>query len=359
MKTLVLVIVSLLAIGGTAFTKDNQSPLHFHGYGELHYGNSDMEGSTDTMDNHRLVLGWTYDYNDRIKLNVEVDFEHAAKEMELEFAYIDFLINGAFNLRAGTMLMPIGYLNEFHEPPRFFSVERPYVQKNIIPTTWQEGGVGIFGTLMEGVRYRLYVINGLDASGFTAGSGIRKGRGKGAESPSEDLAVAGRFEYDRLRGLRIGVSAYNGGASQGDKSLGDAGLSIVEADARYRWNYLELSGLYTNISVNDTESIHAVTGQVIGDTIDGGYIEAAYHLGGMVMPENMDLILFARREDYNTQKNVAQGFTANPANDVSIITVGVSFMPVKNVAVKADMESWEDGSGKSWRQINAGLGYMF
>jgi len=359
-KALALAVFALsTAIGLSAFAENNDSPIHFHGYGELHYGNSDKEGAVSKMDNHRLVLGWTYDFSDRIKFNAEVDFEHAAQEMELEFAFIDFLINKNINFRAGTMLMPVGYLNEFHEPPLFYSVERPYVQKNIIPTTWQEGGAGIFGTITDGIRYRAYVVSALNAAGFKASSGIRSGRGKVASAASSDLAFVGRLEVERFSGLKLGASVYSGGAAQDDDALGDAGINLIELDARYRWNAIELTGLFTSIAVDDTESIHAVTGQVVGETISGGYIEVAYHLRGLVVPNDMDLVVFARGENYNTQSDVASGFSADSKYDMTVTTVGVSFMPERRIAVKADVESWEDGSGKSWRQINLGLGYMY
>ncbi|KKK73733.1 hypothetical protein LCGC14_2890890, partial [marine sediment metagenome] len=111
-----------------------EKKLHFHGYGELHYNNTSEDGKNDKMDLHRMVLGWTYHFNDWIVLGAEVDFEHSASEMELEYAHLSFLLSDAFNIRIGSMLMPVGYLNEFHEPPLFYSVERPYVHAKIIPT---------------------------------------------------------------------------------------------------------------------------------------------------------------------------------------------------------------------------------
>ncbi len=181
--------------------------VSFHGYGEMHYNNP-RTGSTvpqssapAQMDFHRMVWGLSYHYNDRISLHTEVDFEHAATEIELEFAYLDFLVTPAFNVRAGSMLMPVGPLNEFHEPTLFYSVERPYVQNAIIPPSWQEGGVGVFGSVPGGIRYRVYLVSGLNAEGFSSATGIRSGRGHVAEAPSEDLAVVGRLEYIGLPGI--------------------------------------------------------------------------------------------------------------------------------------------------------------
>ncbi len=332
----------------------------FHGYGELHYNNTNKPGSTDMMDNHRFVMGLTHQFSDRVRLNAEVDFEHAAKEMELEFAFVDILLTESFNIRAGSMLMPVGYLNEFHEPPLFYSVERPYVQKNIIPTTWQEGGIGVFGKTMGGdIRYRAYLVSGLNATDFSAGSGIRGGRGNVAESPSNDLALVGRLEYAGIKELRLGASGYSGNSGQGIEGIGDAKVGLWEADARYWFNGLELTGLYTGITVGDTPAIFAKTGQAIGEEMTGGYAEAAYHLGKHFLHDGMDIVVFGRYERYDTQKSMASGLIANPSNDARISTFGVSFFPISQVALKADVENWETKDGKSWEQLNVGIGYMY
>ena len=61
------------------------------------------------------------------------------------------------------MLAPVGLLNETHEPNLFWTVERPLLQSRMIPTTWNSGGVGIFGTPMDGVNYRVYAMNSLQS----------------------------------------------------------------------------------------------------------------------------------------------------------------------------------------------------
>lgn len=346
---------------------EGSSRLSIHGYGELHYNNPDtgsMVPDSDTpaqMDFHRMVWGLSYQFNDRISLHTEVDFEHAATELELEFAYLDFLIHPAFNVRTGSMLMPVGTLNEFHEPPLFYSVERPYVQAYIIPTTWNEGGAGIFGSPAPGVKYRIYLVSGLDASGFSAGTGIRGGRSKVAEAPSEDLAVVGRVEYVGLPGLQVGISGYTGDAAQGDEALGDAGVTILEADLFYSIYGFEVRGLYAVISIDDAEAISAATGDTIGEELVGMYIEGAYHLLPLILPNTeQDLVVFVRWEQFNTQDKVPSGLTEDPINDRTILTFGASYYPVPEVALKADIERWEDDAPDSTgNRFNLGVAYMF
>ncbi len=352
-------IVTLILVLSFSVSVVSEEKIHFHGYGELHYNNTDKPGGQDKMDYHRLVLGWTYSFNTRIKLNVEIDFEHAAKEMELEFAFVDYLITDSFNLRAGSLLMPIGYLNEFHEPPLFYSVERPYVQKYVIPTTWQEGGAGIFGILNKDIRYRVYLVNGLDASNFKSDSGIRSGRHKVAESPSENLALTGRVEYGGIKNLQLGLSGYSGNAGQDAAGIGDAAVTLFEGDVRYSIKELELTGLFSQVTIGDSDKINAVTDNGVGKTIQGSFVEAGYHLGSHFLPDENDLVVFVRRELINTHEEVAPGLSVDPKNERNITTVGAAFYPIKEVVFKADLESWKDGNDDTWSQFNIGVGYMY
>ena len=338
--------------------------LQIHGYGELHYGSTDKPGGDDKMDFHRMVIGLSYKYTDNIILDVEVDFEHAATEMELELAHISFLLSDALNLRIGSMLMPIGTLNETHEPPLFYSVERPYIQKYVIPTSWNEGGVGLFGELTPGLDYRLYVVGGLDATGFTGANGIRKGRGKVAESIANDLAVAGRLEYEPLLGVEIGTSGYHGNSGQNEAELGDTPVTILEADIRCRKGILEAQSSIVSVDIGDTEELNAFLSdetktEVVGEQILGWNVEAACHLGQLFLPLGQDLVTFVRYEEFNTQEDVATGFVADPANDRQVTTAGIAYYPTEQVAIKADIEMWDDGAGADWTQANLGLAFIY
>jgi len=130
-----MMIVLMLLVVGLMLIAVEPNEISFHGYGEIHFNNSLEDGGTAKMDFHRMALGWMVPLSETIIFDGEIDFEHAATELELEYAKIDFLFNEAFNLRAGAMLMPIGSLNEFHEPVNYYSVERPYLHKYIIPTS--------------------------------------------------------------------------------------------------------------------------------------------------------------------------------------------------------------------------------
>ena len=180
------------------------------GYGELHYNNLD---SKEEIDFHRFVLYFNHDFTDSIRLVSELELEHSIAgdgqngEIELEQAYVEFDLNERNALRAGLFLMPVGILNETHEPPTFYGVERNPVERNIIPTTWWEGGADLHGELAPGFSYNLAVSSGLDVpqSGSRAFL-IRSGRSKVSEARANDGAVTGRLKWTGMPGVELAAT---------------------------------------------------------------------------------------------------------------------------------------------------------
>jgi hypothetical protein len=348
------------------------SRLSFHGYGELHYNHPVIEGTgipsgdlRPTLDFHRLVFGFSYVFNDRLSLHTEIDFEHAAQEIELEFAYLEYQFNDGVNLRVGSLLMPVGPLNEFHEPPNFYSVERPYVQKYIIPTTWQEGGIGLFGQPLPGLKYRVYLVEGLDATGFTAAGGIKDGLQVLSEDENKafNFGGVGRLEYTGLPGLAAGASLYSAGAAQGDPDIRSAQVTLWDVDFRYRLMGLDLTALYATSHISGADRISTApnaAGETIGSEQVGWYLEGAYNFLRLLAPQSeQSFVAFLRYEDLNTQDEVPAGFTADPVNDRQVITGGLAYYPHPDVALKADVENWEDGTDDKGTRFNLGVAYAF
>ena len=173
--------------------EEKEIPWRLHGYGELHFNHPQLgamsQAAGDEIDIHRWVIGLAYDFSDRIRMDMELDFEHAADELEFEYGFLEFDLKPGLAARVGSVLMPVGPLNEFHEPPLFYSVERPYLEQFIIPTTWQENGAGIVGRAFQNkLAFRAYATAGLDASKITALEGLHDVSSKGAESKIEDWA---------------------------------------------------------------------------------------------------------------------------------------------------------------------------
>jgi hypothetical protein len=227
------------------------------GYGEFNLKEvvSDKGDNTDVFDFVRLVTYLGYKFNDWIVFNSEIEFEHAATdngEVEVEFATLDFLFHPAASARAGLLLLPIGFLNEVHEPPFYHGNQRPEVERRIIPTTWRANGAGLFGEVGP-VRYRMYMVSSLDASGFTSGD-IREGRQEGSEEIAENFSFVGRLDYAPLNGLLAGGSVYVGNSGQNHQFSGadrDVFTELYELHVEYKRYGLELRALATLLEIGD------------------------------------------------------------------------------------------------------------
>jgi hypothetical protein len=362
---LTLWLAAAISSPAQAQVEDVLSNMTFSGYGEVHYNNPQIGTMDDDApaeaDVHRFVLGWGYEFSPEIRFDAEVDFEHSASEIELEYAHLDYDLGPTITLRTGSILMPVGPLNEFHEPPTFYSVERPYVENSIMPTTWQEIGVGIVGRAGAALGYRAYVVTGLNADGFSSLSGIRGGRGHGVEAAAEDLAGVARLEYALGGGLNLGASGYYGGADQSVPGLGDVTVGIVNVDARLRRFGFDLRGVFYREFLDGADTVSTAVGETVGSAIQGWYAEAAYDFlrRDLDTSRRRSFVAFARYEDFDTNEDTPDGFLADPAADRQVMTAGLAYFPIEKVAFKGDFEHWEDGTDAQLNRFNLGMAFMF
>src|SRR3990172_1229251 len=241
--------------------------LSLGGYGEVVYSNYQDSTKKDFADALRFILYGGYKFNDWIIMNTELEFEHAgignsgSKEAEVytEFSYLDFLLSKAFNVRTGLILMPIGLVNEYHEPTVYNGVSRPDVELNIIPSTWRDIGVMAYGS-MGGLKYDVALVNGLRANSFTNSTWIRSGRQQGAKVNADALASLVRINYEPLTDLLIGGAYYAGKADEGkggdqDKSTDKEGtVNLWEVHAQYQVKGLNIRGLYARGSLDANDA---------------------------------------------------------------------------------------------------------
>ena len=342
------------------------------GYGELNYNNYRDGDQKDQIDFRRFVLFYGHKFNDRLRFYSELEVEHALVEggggaVELEQAFLDYRINDAFNIKAGAFLIPMGILNETHEPPTFFGVERNEVESRIIPSTWREAGVGVNGEIVNGLRYDVGITSSLDAGKWGAPEkGIREMRTELREAAAHDFAFYGALNYRGIPGLAVGGSVFTG--NTGQNGVTDAALKGVsgrmtlwDVHAQYRLGGLELRGLYARGTLGDSDKITAAAIARSGDSSQiapisfwGYYAEAGYHFA---FGEDMEIAPFARYERYNTQASVASGLTADPKNNERVTTFGVNFKLHPQVVFKADFQDFQKDPKKD--RFNLGLGYMF
>ncbi|MFL5402268.1 MAG: hypothetical protein ACJ8BF_05560 [Gemmatimonadales bacterium] len=343
------------------------------GYGEVHYNNPSGPDSPGIINVARFVLFVSHQFNDKIAFRSELEVEDTkveaghdeAGEVSVEQVYLDYQLSSAGTVRAGLLLAPIGIINETHEPTTFNGVERPAFENDVIPTTWRDLGLGLVGTLgSSGLSYRVYLLNGLVASGFTAEEGIREGRQEGQLASFANPSLTGRVEWARP-GLRIGGSFWYGGTANQDAALGSGtfanAVALVSADARYDVGAFMFRGVVANISISDAEAINAAFGGQVGSRIAGGYLEGAYNVLSSLVPQSPQrLNAFIRHERYNTQAGVPDGVTPDDALARRVTTVGLTYKPLYNVAFKGDYQLLRNRAGVGENEVfSLGVGYQF
>jgi hypothetical protein len=356
--------------GGQSQTEAGAAPSTgpISGYMELHYNRP--QDADPIVDFHRFVLLFSHSFSPRIRFVGELELEHAlvegleeAGELELEQAYVDFLLRREFNVRAGMMLVPVGLINERHEPPVFSGVERPLVDTVVIPSTWFEPGAGVHGELADGLRYRAFVMAPLDAVGFTAEEGFRDGRQKGAEAVVRNAAVTGRLEYHGWRGLHTGVSFWHADTNASLPRL-SLPTTVFEADLRHRWNRFEQRAQYAQTWLDNADQLNQAQTAVVGvdpnvaSQMRGFYLESTATL---IATAGREVRGFLRYENVDTQFRMPDGYLPLPEFDRTAWVIGASYYPDPDVVVKLDYVIQRNRSDalRAPNSFNLGLGWWF
>jgi len=353
--------------------------LSIGGYGEILYSNPnsrDQSGAPsnaqDSITDLRAVVYIGYKFDQHFVLNSEIEYENAVVssddkgEAEVEFAYVDYTNSPAFNARAGLILIPSGLINQLHEPTAFLGARRPDVDEVIIPTTWREIGAGFYGTYGP-VSYQLYGVNGLNAANYTAAAGIREGSQEGSEALAQSWAFAGRLDYTATPGLLVGASVFSGDAGQGQYTPSGEKISalttLVEAHADWRWRGLWVRGIYAHTTVAQADLINQLNNfegaESVGSVQEGWYGQLGYDVLSLVSGSKMNLIPFARYEQYDTQAKVPVGYLRDPANDVHGWTFGAVYQPIPQLVLKADWQQRHNEAQTGVNLWNVSLGYVF
>ncbi len=339
------------------------------GYGEILYENFAEErqngspsAARDVVDALRGVVYFGYKYNDRLHFNSELEIEHG-NEAFLEFAYVDYGLTDDVGLRAGLLLAPLGLVNELHEPLVFLDTERSVTESRIIPTTWRENGVGLFGG-GNGFAWRVYVMNSLNGAGFGA-AGLRNGRQKGTKALAENLGLAGRLDYVGTPGLLVGASAFRGGSAQGREVEGEeveGRFTIWDLHASYKARGFDVRALVAGARLADAGDLNRLNGLTgakgVGRKMLGWYVEGGYDVLSPTGSEHQ-LLPFVRYERVNTQSAVATGFAADPTNDLSVLSLGGAWKPIPQVVAKLGYQIHENAANAGVNQWNIQLGWLF
>ena len=342
------------------------------GYGEMLYENFAPQsgagaptGMGTQLDFLRAILYAGYRFNDRFLFNSEIEVEHA-DEISVEFAYVDYQAHDNFGVRGGMLLLPIGLVNEFHEPTVFLGAERPVTETRIIPSTWRENGGGIYGSI-DRVAFRAYVVNGFDGSSFSSG-GVRGGRQKGGKAKASNMAFTGRIDVTPTPGFFVGASLYTGGSGQGDIVVDgreiDVRTTIVDLHGQAQIRGLDVRGLYARTSIDDAAELNQALGlrgsSGVGELMQGGYVQVGYNvLSQTTSVGGVALTPYLRYEQVDTQARMPEGFERSLSTDNTFVTLGVELKPISNVVVKID-HAWVSNDAETGvDQFNVNMGYAF
>ncbi|WOH36930.1 porin [Thalassotalea fonticola] len=317
------------------------------GYGELHYNNYEDEDAE--IDFHRFVLFFGHEFDSKTRFFSEFELEHSLAgddkpgEVELEQAYVEYDYSESITTKAGLFLVPVGLINETHEPPTFYGVERNGVEKNIIPATWWEAGLAGNFKVAPGLSVDAAITSGLNVVNDVTNKNaylIRKGRQKVAEASAENLAYTARVKYTAISGLELAATVqYQTDITQSAAGVDEAAATLIEAHAVYQVNDFTVRALYATWDIDGDEA--ASLGR---DEQTGWYVEPSYKI-------NEEFGVFARYAEYNNQA----GDSSSDA--VESTSAGINYYLHENVVFKADVE--ELGGSKDSKGFNLGFGYQF
>jgi phosphate-selective porin len=345
-----VVVATEEAASSALFTKNNTT---IGGYGELHYNNLEDQNGTsdkDEIDFHRFVLFFGHQFTDDLRFFSELELEHSIAgdgkngEIELEQAYIEYDINDQNRVKGGLFLMPVGIINETHEPDTFYGTERNPIEKNIIPATWWEAGAMFSGELPQGFSYDAAMTSGLDVTkgGTVSTYKIRDGRQKVSNAEAEDFAYTGRLKWTGLPGVELAATAqYQEDITQSqDDTAGSA--TLYQAHAVIERGPFGLRALYA------TWDLEGEGPKMLGfDEQEGWYVEPSIRI-------NEHFGVFARYNEWDNQAG------SSIDTEYEQIDLGINWWPHKNVVVKLDYQDQDVPAGKTELDgFNLGLGYQF
>ena len=340
-------------------------------YGEINYNRPTHATQNAKADVRRFVLGYQHRFDDRTKVVTELEVEHGVAsasdpgEVEVEQAYVERQLTPNLAMRAGLFLMPVGLLNENHEPTAFYGVERNFVETAIIPSTWREGGVQLVGNFDNGMTVQGGIATSFDLTKWDATSAEGKQSPLGsvhqelASAKSHDLAVFGAVNWRGIPGVLVGGALFTGQATQA-QAVAKARVTLWDVHARWTPGRWDFSTLYTRGRISNTAELNAAlvgNPTLIPKTFDGFYVQAAYKVWSH---EDYALSPFVRWEQFNTAKSYADlgaGLTPDATRAERVVTLGANFQFSQGIVLKADYQRFRESSDLN--RFNLGLGWSF
>jgi len=366
------------AANATAAPDRNLAGTTLWGYGEANYTRPSGHAADAQADLRRAVIGFSHAFDETTHVYGEIEWEHAVSsaddqgETEVEQLYIDHALAPNYGVRAGLMLVPLGLLNEHHEPTNYYGVERNFVETAIIPTTWREGGVAMYGNTDAGLSWNVGIGTGPNLGAWDPASD--EGRASPLGSIHQELQLArardpslfGVLNWQGVPGLLVGGGVFTGKIGQGTPEFPADKARLVLGEGHVRWQTgpFDLSALYARATIRDTQALNLTYAGMptpVPEAFWGGYAQAAWRA---LEWERSSLVPFLRYEEFNTgaayaQQAPGQGSVPLPAERVW--TTGVNYYLNPNVVFKFDYQHFnrDDSALGYGNRIDLGLGYQF
>ena len=346
--------------------------LRVSGYGTINYANFDWQTDPERrahIDVERFVVSPKYQLNDTIRLEAELEFEHGGTGITMEFDKFEefgefemevekggeviveklaavFEIRPAFNLRLGHIIVPVGLVAKRHRPQHYFTTTRPESESNLIPTTWHENGLELFGSVGR-LGYQVQVVNGLDSTGFSSRRWIVGGHQLRFETANaEDFALVGRVDYTVVAGAVLGISGYYGDSANNRPKPDlrvDAHVSIVDLHGFYEVGGVKVRGLFLYGTLENSDLVSKANRNLsnnlnvkrtpIGSKALGGYLEVGYNLFAFFKSSRI-CDLFIRYDNYDTMAAVEGKIFDNPRWERQTWTFGANYHPHPQLVFK-------------------------
>ena len=324
------------------------------GYGEAYYSN-DLKRKTSEASLKRIVLFIGHKFSNKISLFTEIEVEDGITagdgsskgSVGMEQAFLKFNVTPNNYFVAGLFIPRIGIINENHLPPTFNGVERPWVEQLIIPSTWREIGIGFYGTTknIPGLNYSVGVTNGMNSANFSTGTGIANGIQSGSKTTGRGIGLNASLLY-YFNNFRAQVSGYMAGSTGAEKRVADSlGLEsgpfanpviLGEANIQYHKKGITVKALATGIKISNSADINSAYANNAASMLYGTYIEGGYDLLYKKYKGEKSLTVFSRYEHLNTSAKIPKNGIQDPANKMHFILAGITYKPVRGVAIKMD-----------------------
>lgn len=349
------------------YRSDRTTILSGYGEAKVSYDTRFKTGEA-TLTRNVIFLG--HKFNSKISLFSELELEDAkvvggepGGEIAMEQLFLKFNATRDIYITAGLFIPRIGIINENHLPTTFNGVDRPFVETFVIPSTWREIGVGVYGQTprLQGFNYSFAVLNGLNSQEFGKGMGIREGRFEGRNATASNIAITGAALY-YMNAFRFQASGYFGGSAglahrEADSLRLDSGpfgtpVILGEANAQYLGKGFTGKILGTVISIPDADRINLAYANNTPSMMWGGYAELGFNFLSLRPASEKKLVAFARYEMFDLNAAMPENGIKDDFVAQQYIVAGISFIPVKGIAVKADYVQRMTGEMNPALQIN-------